>query len=67
MANAQKKKGAEKAFTFRRVVAFRTVKACISDYGLIRFNSPNPILFDEEPYLGTMHTSDLFFLMMGGT
>jgi hypothetical protein len=30
-----------------------------------RFNSPNPVLLAEQPFMGVMHTSDLFFLMMG--
>ena len=30
-----------------------------------RFNAPDPVLLKETPYEGTMHTSDLYFLMDG--
>ncbi|EJD48912.1 alpha/beta-hydrolase, partial [Auricularia subglabra TFB-10046 SS5] len=32
-----------------------------------RFNSPNAVLYKANPYLGVMHTSDLYYLFNGTT
>ncbi|TFL00758.1 Alpha/Beta hydrolase protein [Pterulicium gracile] len=34
---------------------------------LFRWNSPNPVLYQAEPWRGVMHTSDLFFLFNGSS
>ena len=62
MADRMLAKGANNVYTFRWALQ-NTPNINISSHR--RWNVPDPVLLAASPYLGVMHTSDLYFLFDG--
>lgn len=62
-ADSVLKKGAKNVFSYRCVEFDHLVS--LASFKIISWNAPDTVLYNAKPYLGAMHTSDLYYLFSG--